>query len=149
MTVPVEYDFAILKLGDGATPTEVFTAVCGVQDVAVNQTAATSDRFTRDCAKPGEVPNRTVQVNGKQWDATASGMSNASTTATLMAALAKKKNLKIEYYDDDGTDAGVLLGTHSGRAVMTANNVNVTREGQATAELTFAGDGALVWTAAS
>ena len=148
MSVPTEFDFAIIKMGDGAG-SEVFSAICGMQDVRINNTASTSDRFVRDCAKPGEVPKRYTQTNGIQWDITGSGLSNATQVATLMAAIGKKKNYKVECYDDDGTDTGALIGTYAGSLTLTANNINLTREGQATAEVTLASNGTITYTAAS
>ena len=65
MSLPTEADFAIIKIGDGATPTEAFAIACGIQDVSINQAVGTQDRFSRDCAKPGEIPNRKVKATGK------------------------------------------------------------------------------------
>lgn len=145
MSLPTEFDFALIKMGDGAT-TEVFTAICGIESAQVNITASTADHFARDCAKPGVVPFRRVKTNGKQMDVTGSGLSNASTIATFIAALGLSKNYKIEGYQRDGTDAGKLLGTFTGAYVMTANNLAITSE--ATGEITIASDGAFTYTAA-
>lgn len=148
MSLPVEADFAIIKAGDGATPTEVFTIVCGMQDVSINFTANTTDRFVRDCAKPGEVPNRKVKVNGRQLDVTGSGLIDKTQITAFQAWLGNKKNSKVELYQDDGTDNGTLLGTVAGNFMMTANNLSVPREGASAAEITLASNGAWTWTAA-
>ena len=147
MSLPTEADFALIKMGDGAA-TEVFTTICGIQDVTVNQTVNTTDRFVRDCAKPGEVPNRKTKVNGKQLDISGSGLSNVDTIATLNAALGVVTNYKIELYADDGTDAGDLLGTYSGAFRMTSNNLSVPREGEASGDINLASDGAWTYAAA-
>jgi len=147
MTFPVEADFAIIKIGDGATPTEVFTIACGLQDVNVNRVANTQDRFTRDCAKPGSVPVRKKKVTGKQLDVTGSGLIDKTQITTFESALGKSKNYKIELYQDDGTDTGTLMGTFAGAFMMTAANMSVPREGSSSAEVTLANDGAWTWTA--
>ena len=147
MSVPNEADFAVLKLGDGGG-TEVFSIVCGMQDTNLNEVANTTDRFVRDCTKPGEVPTRKVKVSGKQFDVTASGLTDKATIAILRAELGQSSNWKIEVYKDDGTDTGTLLGTYAGAFVLTAFNQSVPREGNATAEVTLANHGAYTWTAA-
>lgn len=148
MSLPTEFDFAVLKIGDGAAP-EVFTIACGLRDGTVNAVANTSDRYVRDCAKPGEVPNRKVKTTGKQLDVTATGLTDKAQTTVFMAALGKVKNYKLEVLADDGSDAGVLLGTYAGAFVMTAANVAVPRDGESTAEVTLASHGAWTWTAAA
>lgn len=148
MSVPNEADFAIIKIGDGAT-TEVFTIACGLQDVNINQVANTSDRFVRDCAKPGEVPNRKVKTTGKQLDVTGSGLIDKAQVAIFIAALGLSKNYKVELYKDDGTDNGTLLGTYAAPFVMTASNMSIPREGNGSAEVTLASNGAWTWTAAA
>ena len=146
MSIPTEFDFALVKVGDGATPTEGFTAICGIENAVINMTVSTDDHFVRDCAAPGKVPQRRVKVNGKQTDITGSGLSNADTIEDLIDALGFSKNYKVEGYRRDGTDAGELLGTYSGPFVMTANNLSITS--QATGEITLASDGDVTYTPA-
>lgn len=148
MSVPTEFDFAVIKIGDGATP-EVFTIACGIQDVTVNQVAQSSDRYVRDCAKPGEVPTRKVKFTGKALDITGTGLINKAHVATFTAALAKHKNYIVECYTDDGTDAGDLQGEFEGAFGMEAFNLSIPREGDGSAEITLKSHGAWTWTAAS
>jgi hypothetical protein len=147
MSLPTEADFALVKMGDGAGP-EVFTLICGLTDVTINKSAATSDRYVRDCAKPGEVPFRKVKTNGRSLDVSASGLSNVDNIDTLDDALGVSKNFKIELYRDDGTDAGELLGTLSSAFVMTAANMGIPRENAASADVNLASDGAWSWAGA-
>ena len=148
MSLPTEADFAIIKIGDGATPTEAFAIACGIQDVSINQSVGTQDRFSRDCAKPGEIPNRKVKATGKSLDVTGSGLIDKAQIAIYNSALGVAKNYKIEVYADNGTDAGTLLGTFAGSFMMTASNMSFPREGTASAEVTLANNGAWTWTAA-
>lgn len=148
MSFPTEIDWCLIKMGDGATPSETFTLLCGIQDATVNVTANTQDRFVRDCAKPGSIPKRKVKTTGMQMDVTGAGLSNVDTIDEFLAALGKHKNYKIEAYADDGTDAGDLLGTFAGNYVMTAANLNAPRESPASGEITLASDGDWTWTAA-
>lgn len=148
MSLPTEADFAIIKIGDGATPTEAFAIACGIQDVSINQSVGTQDRFSRDCAKPGEIPNRKVKATGKSLDVTGSGLIDKAQIAIYNSALGVAKNYKIEVYADNGTDVGALLGTIAGSFMMTASNMSIPREGTASAEVTLANNGAWTWTAA-
>lgn len=148
MSLPVEPDFALIKIGDGGG-TEVFTIACGIQDITVNEVTNTADRFVRDCAKPGEIPYRQVKATSKQLDVSASGLIDKTHIATYRTAIGKVKNYKIEYYQDDGTDAGALVGTWAGAFMLTSINQGVPREGTASVELNLASDGAVTWTAAS
>jgi hypothetical protein len=146
MSQPTEIDFALIEMGDGASPTEVFTVLCGIQDVNVNNTANTSDRATYDCAKPAQPGTRRVLVNYNQLDITGNGLSNVATAAQLMAAVGKTKNYHVKCYARDGSDTGVLLSTYSGPFVLTANNITTTAAGRAAGSITLASNG--TWTLA-
>lgn len=142
MSVPNEPDFAILKLGDAASP-EVFTIVCGMDNIAINETANTTDRFRRDCAKPGLPPTRKVKVTGTQWDITGGGVFNMDEIVRLKGALGVSRNWQVDLGKRDGTDDGTIIGTYTGPAVLTSNNKNFGDEG--TGELTLAGENELTW----
>lgn len=148
MSLPTEFDFAILKIGDGAGP-EVFTISCGKQDITTNFGANSTDRFVRDCAKPGEIPFRKAKATGKQLDITASGLTDVTAFGTEVALLGQKPNVKVEYYADDGTDAGSLLGTIAVNALVTSLNIAAPRDGDSSAEIALASNGPWTWTAAT
>ena len=148
MSVPVEIDFAQVLMGDGASP-EVFTAICDLTSVTLNEGAETSTRRRRDCAKPNKPAARYSKVMGTFWDVSGTGLSNAPQIATLRAALGKHKNYKIIGYRDDGTDAGDEVGTWSGQGVMTGRNYSIDREGDTSMEINIEGEGDLLFTPAS
>lgn len=147
MSLPTEFDFAVIKIGDGAT-TEVFTAICGMENVNISRAANSQDRFVRDCAKPGEVPTRKVKITGKQMDITGDGLIDKAQITVIEAALGIAKNYEIECYSDDGTDTGNLEGTYSGSYVMTTGNTNVPRDATGANEISLANHGTWTWTAA-
>lgn len=146
MSLPTEADFALIKIGDGEV-TEAFTIACGIQDASINTVANTSDRYARDCATPGATPVRKVKVSGKQLDITGSGLIDKANIAIFQSALGVSGNYKIELYQDDGTSTGDLMGTIAGAFVMTSHNMNIPIEGQASAEISLANNGAWTWTA--
>lgn len=142
MSEPVEPDYAVIKVGDGATPTEVFSIVCGVQDVTINATANITDRFVRDCANPNVAPNRKTKLTGKQWDVSGSGLIDKAQLGALNTALGKVKNAKIELYSDDGA-SGLLYATYSGAFRIASVNLNLSRESESTVEITMPSHGAI------
>lgn len=148
MSLPTEFDFATLEIGDGGSPSEVFTISCGKTDVTLNVTANSSDRFVRDCTKPGEIPFRRTKVSGRQMDITASGMTDATAYGTEIDLVGTLANIKVKLFEDDGTDGGALIGTVALNARIISLNIGVPRESDATAELTLASHGAWTWTAA-
>lgn len=147
MSVPNEADFAVVKIGDGATP-EAFTAICGIEDVSLNKTANTTDRARRDCAKPGLPAIRRSKTNSTQLDITASGGVDKANVAAFDKALGIAKNYEIELYQVDGTDTGLLCGVLTGSFNMTSDNQTYAANGDSTGEISLANDGPWVWTPA-
>ncbi len=140
MALPVEADFAVVKIGDGASP-EVFTILCGMDNVQINRVANTSDRFRRDCAAPGTVPFRRSRTTGKQMDITASGAINIPDIDRYNAALGVTKNYLIELGVYDGSSAGDVIHEITGPFNLTSANSSVGDEGSA--QVTLASDG--IW----
>lgn len=148
MAVPVEFDFALIKYSDMAV-TPVFATLCGITDLTVNQVAETASRRVRDCVTPNKPAGQKLKVLGTSWTATGQGLTNATIRAVIEASLfAKKVNYKIEYFANDSTDAGKLLGTHAGLAILNADNMSISTEGESSQEFTFEGEGDLTYTAA-
>jgi hypothetical protein len=148
MSEPTEIDFAIVKMGDGGG-TEAFTTICGLSNVVINRGAQSSDRYVRDCAKPGAVPVRKQRITGKSIEVTGSGLTNADEIERMEDALGTLKNYHVELYKDDGTDAGDLLGTYAFASHMTTANMNLTREGDAQADITLPSHGTWTYTPAA
>jgi hypothetical protein len=148
MSFPTEADFALIKIGDGATPTENFVLLCGIENVTINEQVNTTDRFRRDCAKPGSVPKRRSRVTGEQWEVSGSGVANIDQIDLLTAAKGIEKNYQIEFGQRDGTDAGTIIATASGSAILTARTINGTQE-DGTMEITLTGQDDLDWDVAT
>lgn len=146
MSVPTEFDFAVIKFGDGGG-TETFAISCGKQDINLNFAAQSADRNVRDCNKPGEIPYRKAKATSKSLDVTASGLTDKAAFGTELGYLAKHKNIKVELYADDGTDTGTLLGTVACNMLVTGLTISAPREGTSNAEVTLASNGAWTWTA--
>ena len=148
MSVPNEGDFALIKIGDGET-VEAFTAICGIENVSINRTANTNDRFRRDCAKPGQPAVRRSRTTGKQMDISGTGGVDKASIADFEGALGVVQNYKIEIYQYDGTDTGDLMGTFAGAFNMTSANMSFDANGDSSGEVNLASDGTWTWTAAA
>lgn len=142
MSLPNEADFAVVKIGDGATP-EVFTILCGMDQVTINRVANASDRFRRDCAAPGSVPYRRSRTTGKQMDITANGAINIPDIATYSDALGKSKNYRVELGKYDDTPEGEIIHVINGPFNLTGANNSVGGD-EGTADISLASDG--IWT---
>jgi Phage tail tube protein len=148
LTVPTQYDFAILEYSDMAG-VPVFTALCGLTNISVNEVAETSSRRVRDCATPNTPGGNVLKVLGTSWTISGTGLTNAAQRAYIKASLfARKVNYKVKYYSDDSTPTGLLKGTDAGLAILTANNMALDQEGDSSLELTLEGQGTLVYTPA-
>jgi len=142
VSLPTEADFAVVKIGDGATP-EVFTILCGMDQVTINRVANASDRFRRDCAAPGSVPYRRSRTTGKQMDITANGAINIPDIATYSDALGVSSNYRIELGKYNGTPEGEIIHVINGPFNLTGANNSVGGD-EGTADISLASDG--IWT---
>lgn len=146
MSEPNSADFALIKIKTADGPPAVFTLLCGLEGVQINRTAQTSERYRRDCAKPNRPGTRKLRVTGSSWSISGSGSDNVDIEDEYSDAFGVRKDYAVELYRDDGTDAGELMGTYSGSAIMTTRNQSYTQEGDSgTTEVTLEGEGALVW----
>lgn len=143
MSFPLEFDFVLVKIGDGEEP-EAFTLLCGLENVTVNETVNTSDRFRRDCQKPGSVPKRKPLATGEQWDITASGVVNLEQVDLLNAAKGVVKNYELEFGKRDGTDEGEIIATATGAAMLTARSISGGGD-EGSMEITLTGQDDLTW----
>ena len=142
MSVPHDPDIVKVSGGDGESP-EVFTLLCGIENLDLNQEVNTSQVPRRDCAKPGLPAVIKNKVQSFQWSASGTGVWNTAQTAAVNALLGISQNYKFEFGVRDGSDGGQIIGIYTGNAMLTSNNVSVGDEG--TASLNILGNDRLVW----
>lgn len=134
-----------LMLGDGATPSETFAALCGITTRDFTHQSNTNDTFTRDCADPENVPVRNIIVTGVQWDLTGEGVLNRANLAAIQAADDGQPH-NFRYLFTEPTDDEVFQGYYGGAGVITNFKITATDENFATISLTIASDGEWTWT---
>lgn len=144
MSLPNSADFALISVLTTAPST--YTKLCGIESVSINRAAQTSESYRRDCAAPNRPGSRKLRITGASWTITGSGSDNIDIDEDYEDAFGVRKQYKIELFEDDGTDAGALMGTYIGNAIMTARNQSYTQDAAGTIEITLEGEGALTWT---
>src|SRR5689334_7431613 len=133
-----------LMLGDGGGP-ETFTALCGITTRDFTHGHNTSDKFTRDCADPENVPVRRLIVTGEQWDLTGSGTLNRAQLATIQDADDGQTH-NWRYVFTEPADDLVYQGYYQGPAIITSLKITGGDDDFATIDITLASDGQWNWT---
>lgn len=128
-----------LMAGNGATPTEVFTALCGITTRSFTSQTNTQDVFTRDCADPENVPIRRVIPTGKQWDLTGEGVLNRENLATLQGLDDGQPHNFRFLFTEPATDE-VFQGYYGGAGVITNLAITAEDENFATISISIASD---------
>jgi len=149
VSLPNSADFALIKIQTAAGPPAVFTLLCGIEGVTINRTTQTSETYRRDCALPNRPGQRKMRVTGSSWSISGSGSDNIDLEDEMADAFGVRQTYNVELYKDDGTDAGDLMGTYAGSAMMTTRNQSYSQENAGTVEITLEGEGLLAWTVAS
>lgn len=147
MSAPTTFNFALIKVGDGANP-ENFTTVCGLNTTGFNRTAANRTQSIRDCANPALPPEQKVLVTGVSRELTGSGLYNTAQTALLNTLLGTRKDFEFVIMDatDPTVPGGTVLGNWKGPGVCTALNMGTSENGDATISITIASNGAWTYT---
>jgi len=131
--------YFVLAMGDGATPTETFTGLCGISTRSFTQQVNTSDQFTRDCADPEDIPIRRLITTGRQWSLSGEGSLNRAQLEMINAAVGITKNYR--FYYTEPADDEVFQGYFEGPAKLVNQAITGGDENFATLSLQFESDG--------
>ncbi len=131
--------YFVLAMGDGATPTEVFTGLCGITTRTFTQQVNTSDQFTRDCDDPEDIPIRRLITTGRQWSLSGEGSLNRAQFDMMNDALGITKNYR--FYWTEPTDDEVFQGYFEGPAKQVNMTITGGDENFATISLQMESDG--------
>lgn len=138
--------YVTIAMGDGATPTEVFTAICGLTTRTFTHQVNSADRFIKDCTDPEDVPTRLLTLTGEQWQIAGSGLLARESLADLQAAMGLTKNYRF-ILGEPATDE-VYGGHYQGPAKLLTLTIGAVEGEFVTVELAFASDGAWAFTPA-
>lgn len=130
----------IVKKGDGATPTEVFTRLAGIRSKSINQNAEQIDITTDDDINASGATFRTYLPGINDFSVSGSGV--AKTAAQFNALQADYLAGAVANYEIELVDYGVWSGA------MFIQNLNITGEleGAVTFDLTIRNNEAVDYT---
>lgn len=136
--------YFILAMGDGAEPTEVFTALCGITSRNFTDQINTTDIFNRDCADPEDEPVRRLQVTGRQWSITGEGQLNRENIDSIIAAHGLTKNYRFYWTEPAGDE--VFRGYFEGPFKLINRGITGNDEEFAQISIQLESDGEVTWT---
>lgn len=136
--------YFVLAKGNGATPTEVFTALCGFKTRTFRGQVNTNDVFTRDCDDPENVPIRRIIATGKQWTITGEGELNRSNIDDVQSGLNVIDNWRFLWTEPE--DDEVFQGYWQGAFMLVNFEITGGDENFATVSITLESDSEVTFT---
>ncbi|AIT81596.1 phage tail tube protein [Novosphingobium pentaromativorans] len=141
MTYPttIKGQRVLLQLGDGATPTEAFTTVCGITTKGLQRTRQTQDTVLWDCTDPEASPITEREILAGDWTMNGSGQAVLSVLDDLEAAYDAASNWKLNFVDSSGT----TVRSYTGNAIMTDLTLGAVNGDKCSISITLSGNGVL------
>src|SRR5689334_14787154 len=92
-----------LQIGDGATPTEGFTTVCGITTKGLQRTTQTGDTIVWDCGDPDAPPTIERDQLSQDWSISGSGQAVLAHLDDIEAAYDTAQNWRIVFFGTGST----------------------------------------------
>ena len=145
--------YYVISLGDGATPTETFTATCmASSSKGMELSAQTAEDLIPECNPTDlDIPWSEKNVTGKSASISLEGHVNLDELVTYWAWYnsGKAKNVKLEVYAQNADNTrGDLFGTWAGAFLLTSFSQSAPREGKATHSIGLESSGEVTLTPA-
>lgn len=130
----------LILIGDGATPTEVFTAPCGLNTKGLNRSAESSDTVVPDCDAPEDPAWTERETTSLSWEISGAGVlaSESVSVWDTWFTSGAARNVRVEVYS--GANSG---RKYTGKAILTTYNLNGERGAKVSVEVTLSGSGEL------
>jgi TP901-1 family phage major tail protein len=131
----------LIQIGNGATPTEVFTNLCGLTTRSFNMSANEVDTTITDCENPENTPQKTAEPGIKNRTFSGSGKFVKSTNNTAFM---------VHVNDATKFNAKVIvpgLGTYTGPWFVSEFEFSGEMEGNMDFNATFVAAGVLAFVA--
>ncbi len=138
----------LIKIGDGATPTETFSHPCMINlDRGLAFSSDSTDVVVPDCDDPSAVAWKEVYKDGLSLQISGGGLLHTLSLETYFnwMTVDTSKNVQV-LFNVSAADGG---GYISGAFKLTSFGISGTRKNNATVDLTLMSHGALTWTDAS
>lgn len=134
----------LIKIGDGVTPTEGFTSLCGLRSKTLTINNAEVDVTTADCTTPGGPLWTEVMEGAKRLSVSGNGYfkdeANEATLSTLAMSDTPIGNFQIVVPD---------FGTFEGAFLLSSVEYGGEQEDGVTYSLSLASSGEVTFTAAA
>lgn len=139
----LKFGAGVFALGDGATPTETFTKICGFTSMEMEITKDTTDSTVPDCADPDAAIWTTSDVKSQGWKMAFEGFAAVAAWPLIeSAALAGISRSVRLYVVGAGTGGGTPDRLYAGKAHVTMKvNAKLSEKWQVSVEVM--GDGPL------
>jgi hypothetical protein len=137
-------NYADIMFGDGATPSENFTQLCGINTRGLTITYASAfEQTDYDCEDP-EAPAQVVRdVGAQDWSISGSGLYNRSQMAALRALLGSDQNWRFRL--DEPTGETIDDGYWQGPGFISSFEITGNDGSYTAVSLTITGKGQLTW----
>ena len=144
----IKFGKSLIEIGDGATPTEVFNAPCGFEQIGMTVNTETNNNNLPDCADPDAPTWTTTDVVSKQMQLTGEGFFDADNWKDMWRAWFMDGTEKNVRFHVDLTSA-LGGGYFQGKALLTTFEFSGQRgqRGRISIGITF--QGKPVWTPAT
>jgi len=133
----------LIKIGDGATPTEVFTVLCGLNSKTLTINNSEIDVTTADCASPGGALWTEVLSGTKRVSVSGNGFFKDEAAELALNTLAMAA--------DSLANFQIIVpsfGTFEGSFFLSSVEYGGEKDGGVTYSLALASSGAVTFTAA-
>lgn len=128
----------LIRIGDGATPTEAFAHPCLINSSrSVQESATTVDSVVPDCADPDAPAWTQREKDALSVTITGEGLVNKADVAAYQAWLRQAANKNVQYTVDDNTT------NMQGAFHLTEFQVSGERKEKAQVSITLVSDGAV------
>ncbi len=131
----------LLKIGDGATPTEVFTTLAGITSKGIDFEADTIDVTTPDSTAPGGRMDQELLCGTQRMRVSGSGVAENEATYTRLMTVLRSATRKCNFQIVDPGD-----GTYEGAFFVTGSITGEDISGGKTFNITLLSSGAYTFT---
>ena len=128
-----------VAIGDGATPTEAFTVLCGILEKTLDRTKNITETTVYDCADVNAPPVVQREVENTDWSMNASGQLDRGALTGFEAAYnaSGSRNVRFIYKDT------VINKYYQGKAIMSNLQIGATNGQKTTVSVNLVADGPL------
>jgi hypothetical protein len=120
-----------------------FVQICGLTTKSFNDVINSSDVYVPDCGNPEDIPERRVNITGRQRDISGEGLYNRAQAALLRTLKGQRRNYRFVF--GEPSSEGIDSGYWEGPAILLTTTQNATGAENVTSSMAWASDGEWNW----